>query len=80
MEGMLGPLCLHCGPLCFLEVRVGLGNAGLKLACAIAGLLLGVLGLIHQNMAEIVAWDTVSFKAGLYVPFVQEINNLTFAA
>ena len=55
MEGMLGSLCLCYGPLGSLEVRVVLGNAGLKLVHAIAGPLLGVLGLIQQNMAEIAA-------------------------
>lgn len=80
MEGMLGPLCLCCGPLGSSEVRAGLGNAGLKLVHAIVEPLLRVLGLIHQNMAEIAAWDTVSFKAGLYVPSVQEMNNLTLIA
>lgn len=65
MEGMLGSLCLSCGSLGSSEVRVGLGNSGLKLVHAIAGPLLGVLGLYHQNMAEIAAWNTVSFKAGL---------------
>lgn len=37
MEGMLGPLCLCCGPLGSLEVRMGVGNAELKLVHAIAG-------------------------------------------
>lgn len=76
---MLG-LCLCCGLLGSSEVRVGLGNVGLKLVHTIAGPILGVLGLIYQNMAEIAAWDTVSFKAGLYAPFVQEMNDLTLIA
>lgn len=70
MEGVLCSLC--CGPLGSLEARVGLGNPGLELVCAIAGPLLGVLGLIHQDVAEIAARDVAGFKAGLYVPFVQK--------